>query len=49
MVIIRGLMAIVIFLLMVDEMIREEYLGIDREGLIKVGLMMVFEMWLLGG
>ena len=38
-----------IFIVLLNELIKMEIKGNDREGIIKVGLLMIMEMWLLGG
>lgn len=38
-----------IFIVLLDELIKQDVRGNDKAGSIKIGMLMVFEIWLLGG
>lgn len=49
MLVVKLFIAAFVFLALLDELIKQNIFGSDRIGNIKVGMLIVFEMWLLGG
>lgn len=42
-------MAAIVFIVLLDELIKMDVYGNDKLSVMKVGMLMIFEMWLLGG
>ena len=49
MILVKLFVGALMFVVLLDELIKQDIKGNDREGVIKIGMLMVFEMWLLGG
>ena len=49
MILVKLFIGALTFVALQDELIKQSIKGSDREGVIKIGMLMVFEMWLLGG
>lgn len=47
--IVKIFLGAIIMIALIDELIDQDMYGNDREGLIKIGMLMIFEIWLLGG
>ena len=47
--IIKLFMAAFVFIVLLDELIKMEIKGNDKLSVVKTGMLMIFEMWLLGG
>ena len=47
--VVKLFMAAIVLIVLLDELIKENRWGSSREGIIKTGMLIVFEMWLLGG
>lgn len=49
MILVRAFVAAAMFAMILDEIVVQEIKGSDKIGTVRMGLMMIFEMWLLGG
>lgn len=39
----------IVMIVLLDELVKQDLYGNEREGVVKIGLLMAFEIWLLGG
>ena len=49
MILIKLFMAAFLFVVLLDELVKQDWYGNDKMSIIKIGMLMIFEMWLLGG
>lgn len=49
MLVVKLFIAAFVFIVLLNELIKQDVFGSDRIGNIKIGMLMAFEMWLLGG
>jgi len=47
--IVKLFLGALIMIVLLDELVEQDMYGTDREGLIKIGMLIIFEIWLLGG
>lgn len=47
--IVRLFIGAIILIVLLDELVKQDIRGADKIGVAKVGMLMIFEMWLLGG
>ena len=38
-----------ILIVLLDELVKQDRRGADKTGVVKIGMLMIFEIWLLGG
>lgn len=49
MIFVKLFIAAMMFIVLLDELVKQDVFGNDKIGTMKIGMLMVFEMWLLGG
>lgn len=47
--IVRLFIGALILIVLLDELVKQDRRGADKIGVVKIGILMIFEMWLLGG